>query len=1074
MQYPAANFPSLEFSGTLRPSQRDAVEIARRKLAEGHRRLHIVAPPGSGKTILGLYLWAEFVKRPALVLSPNSAIQAQWASKAAGFAVRDDRGIGESSEDPLTPGPSPDHRSGGARAGARGEELLTSTDSERPAWLTSLTYQAVTLPRRGDDDLDAAAVELWIESLIQKEQADDIDEARAWIEDLQRRNADYHAERLASYRKQHRDELAQTGEALPLLHASSRAVLQRLKERGVGLIILDECHHLLGHWGRVLADASEFLDGPIILGLTATPPDRDGKDQVDLDRYDQFFGPIDFEVPIPAVVKDGFLAPYQDLAYFVRPTAAEIDYVANIDDQFHELVQELCAERSETHVATEVASERGGVSSLTLDLSGMALATGDSRSTLSGDLPAASAVPLTKRVPLGVSPPVLPQKADAQEPGGLRHPAQSSNTLDDESGIESLPARLAPMPGWVMNVLTGLKHPTGVAADWSAFEKRDATFAKAACLFLLQRGLKLPKHVIPTELDDDGKTQFETEVLVPVIDRYVRHGLRRSHHPADRELAETAIGRMRLLGVQITETGCQACASPAGRVIAYSKSKMLALPEILRAERAVLGDRIRAVIVTDYEKTSAVSSEISHLLDEEAGGAMAAFRVLIGHAETNLLDPVLVTGSSVLVDGDLALRLKVEAETWLKAGRYEVELSLEAMPLTANVVRTSSSGRGRPDYEDRDALSFSVLSGRGADWCPRVYVALITELFQRGLTRCLVGTRGLLGEGWDAHKINVLIDLTTVTTSMSVNQLRGRSFRLDPDEPLKLANNWDVVCLAPEFTQGLDDYHRLIRKHGQLFGVTEDGVIEKGIGHVHAAFTELKPEGVEGSVGVLNEEMLARVGLRDAVRERWKIGQPYHPEPLRTVEVRPCATSGGGFPPFGNSKSAWTDASLSSAIGKALLGALTEAKLIGSRPALQVGERAGGYVRLFLEHASKEESGLFAESLQEMFAPLHKPRYVIPRSFDRVQITWLSRLLPGVVGRYFQRRESVLAMWHAVPSALAKNRELVAIFERHWQQHVSPGEAKYAYTGDGANIVKQARQQGLTPHGPVHVKEVFL
>ena len=143
-------------------------------------------------------------------------------------------------------------------------------------------------------------------------------------------------------------------------------------------------------------------------------------------------------------MKDGFLAPYQDLAYFVRPTAAEIDYVANIDDQFHELVQELCAERSETHVATEVASERGGVSSLTLDLSGMALATGDSRSTLSGDLPAASAVPLTKRVPLGVSPPVLPQKADAQEPGGFRHPAQSSNTLDDESGIENLPARLAP------------------------------------------------------------------------------------------------------------------------------------------------------------------------------------------------------------------------------------------------------------------------------------------------------------------------------------------------------------------------------------------------------------------------------------------------------------------------------------------------------------------------------------------------------------------------------------------------------------------------------------------------------
>ncbi|MEK6258529.1 MAG: DEAD/DEAH box helicase family protein [Planctomycetota bacterium] len=996
------DFPPLQFTGTLRPSQREAVEIARRKLAEGHRRLHIVAPPGSGKTILGLYLWAECVRRPALILSPNSAIQAQWATKAGGFC----------------PGLT--------------LEELTSTDSEQPRWLTSLTYQAVTLPRRGNEDLDAAAVELWLENLIQQNQARDADEAQRWIDDLRQHNPDYHGERLASYRKQHRDALAQAGQSLPLLHDSSRAVLQRLKDRGVGLIVLDECHHLLGHWGRVLADAHDFLDGPVVVGLTATPPDRDGKDQIDLDRYDEFFGPIDYEVPIPAVVKDGFLSPYQDLAYFVRPTSAEIDFVANIDDQFHALVRELCAERT----------------------------------------------------------PTPPQ-------------------LSEELVIE----RIAALPAWLTTTLAELRHPTGTSSDWNAFEKRDPMFAQAARVFLLQRQLPLPDDVPPPTLDAEAEEQPETTVLVPVIDRYVRHGLRRSPHPADRELAETAIQRMRLFGVQITETGCQTCASPAGRVIAYSKSKMQALPEILRAERAALGDRIRAVIVTDYEKTSAVSAEISHLLDEEAGGAMAAFRALLGHPDTDSLDPVLLTGSSVLVDDDLAPRLKSEAETWLKAKGFDVELSLEhsgSSPLSPACLGRSkdSGGEGRgeggiscsvanhaeevpttdewkeepltltlspPGRGARGQVkSFAILNGRGADWCPRVYVALITELFQRGLTRCLVGTRGLLGEGWDAHKINVLIDLTTVTTSMSVNQLRGRSFRLDPDEPTKLANNWDVVCLAPEFTQGLDDYHRLIRKHGQLFGVTEDGVIEKGIGHVHAAFTELKPEGVEGSVSVLNAEMLARVAARDAARERWKIGQPYHPEPLSTVEVRLRAGSDQGFPPFAGSKSPWTDKSLSHAIGMALLGALTETRLIATRPDLQVGERSGGYVRIFLENASKEESALFAESLQEIFAPLHKPRYVIPRSFDRLQTTWLSRLLPGVVGRYFQRRESVLAMWHGVPSALAKNRDLVSIFERHWQTHVSPGEAKYAYTGEGADIVQQARRSGQTPHGPVHVKEVFL
>ena len=63
------SFPAIRFRGELRPSQQDVVAIARRKLAEGKRRLHIVAPPGSGKTVLGLYLWAECVRRPALVIT---------------------------------------------------------------------------------------------------------------------------------------------------------------------------------------------------------------------------------------------------------------------------------------------------------------------------------------------------------------------------------------------------------------------------------------------------------------------------------------------------------------------------------------------------------------------------------------------------------------------------------------------------------------------------------------------------------------------------------------------------------------------------------------------------------------------------------------------------------------------------------------------------------------------------------------------------------------------------------------------------------------------------------------------
>ena len=63
---------------------------------------------------------------------------------------------------------------------------------------------------------------------------------------------------------------------------------------------------------------------------------------------------------------------------------------------------------------------------------------------------------------------------------------------------------------------------------------------------------------------------------------------------------------------------------------------------------------------------------------------------------------------------------------------------------------------------------------------------------------------------------------------MSINQLRGRSFRLDDLWPEKVANNWDIVCLADEYEKGFDDYLRFQRKHKQLYGVGDDGAIEKG------------------------------------------------------------------------------------------------------------------------------------------------------------------------------------------------------------------------------------------------------
>lgn len=938
----ASLFSEIQFQGRLRPSQAEAISVVKEQLDAGHKRLHIVAPPGSGKTVLGLYIWAHHIQCPALVLSPNSAIQSQWAARTSLFY---------SDEAP---------------------QNLISTEAERSALLNSLTYQAVTLPRRGDDDLEFAATQYWVEVLIYKEQAQDPWEAMTWINDLKTHNREYYEKRMRSYRKAVRDQSFLNGNALDMLHASSRRTLESFKSSDIGLIILDECHHLMGHWGRVLADAHDFLEQPVIIGLTATPPDEKGKLQEDIDRYHEFFGPIDYEVPIPAVVKDGYLAPYQDLAYFVRPTTDELTYIANTDDQLHQIVETLCT-------------------------------------------------------------PKEPESKEAQD------------------GI--LPVeRAEPMQDWLLHALQNLELPIGKVEDWTTFERRDPALADAARLFLQERGCALPNHVPPidTELLDEEIPKLT--YWAPVLDRYIRHRLRRSPSKEDQRLAETTIDHLRLLGMQITETGCQPCASPVGRVIAYSRNKVKSLIPILQAETESLQESVRAVVIADFEKTSATSAEVDHLLDAEAGGAIAAFKELIKHGKTEQLNPVLLTGSSVLVDDDIGDLLQTSAEKWLQEREIDVTLN-------------------REPFE-----GFYMLNGSGSQWSPRVYVEMITDLFQAGITRCLVGTRGLLGEGWDANKINVLIDLTIVTTSMTVNQLRGRSFRLDPSDPEKVANNWDVVCIAPEFTKGLDDYERFIKKHKTLFGVTDDGMIEKGVGHVHAAFTEMKPEGLEGSIQLLNSDMLSRAAQRAASRELWKIGKPYQGLPLKTIEIKPfCKVGAGwGFPPFSGIRSPWSSHSLTQAISSVVLESLQEAELLSESSSFHIGTRSGNYIRVFLDLATEEECDLFLEAVHQVFGPLQGTRYVIPRHVHQIKDTWISKLLPDLLGRYFRKQNQELVMLHSVPAELARNKRLVEIFQKYWNQYVSPGEALFAYRGEGAQLLEHASHAGLIPHSKIHMKETFL
>lgn len=100
----------LSFQGTWRPYQSRILESADTYLKDG--KIHIVAPPGSGKTTLGIELIRR-LGRPCLILSPTLVIRQQWLQRIReAFLERDDGNI-------------------------------LSDDIRQPALITSLTYQSL-------------------------------------------------------------------------------------------------------------------------------------------------------------------------------------------------------------------------------------------------------------------------------------------------------------------------------------------------------------------------------------------------------------------------------------------------------------------------------------------------------------------------------------------------------------------------------------------------------------------------------------------------------------------------------------------------------------------------------------------------------------------------------------------------------------------------------------------------------------------------------------------------------------------------------------------------------------------
>lgn len=227
---------AMRFFGTWRDYQARVLEEMDGYLDDG--RLHIVAAPGSGKTVLGLEAMRR-VGRPALVLSPSLTIRNQWADRLTPLFL-----------------PSLDNY-----------RAQISRDIAAPADMTIGTYQALHAAYARDSNFAAIAA------------------------------------------------------------------------LGPITLVLDECHHLRREWWSALFALRGRLEDVIIVALTATPP-YDAS-HAEWTRYEKLCGPIDAEIGVPELVRNGDLAPHQDHVHFSQPDADIVEALMRRRDAVFALAAQI-------------------------------------------------------------------------------------------------------------------------------------------------------------------------------------------------------------------------------------------------------------------------------------------------------------------------------------------------------------------------------------------------------------------------------------------------------------------------------------------------------------------------------------------------------------------------------------------------------------------------------------------------------------------------------------------------------------------------------------------------------------
>ena len=285
------------------------------------------------------------------------------------------------------------------------------------------------------------------------------------------------------------------------------------------------------------------------------------------------------------------------------------------------------------------------------------------------------------------------------------------------------------------------------------------------------------------------------------------------------------------------------------QLLTQSLGKLSGIADIFLTEYKSMGQDLRQLVLADYiRKDFSIYLGDNHATISQLG-VLPYFESIRRKAQEQEIPVSLavLSGSVVILPTDVASELK------------------ELLPQ----VRLSFSSIGHLDQKHYVQVVFPS-SAKGI-------VAAVTELFQRGRIQVLVGTKSLLGEGWDAPCVNSLILGSFVGSFMLSNQMRGRAIRIWSGHPEKTSNIWHLVAVQaqalitlpgeeprPESNQ---DLQTLSRRMEHFLGLAyNQESIETGLDRLDFP----KPPFKKKQISEYNERVKSLSKDRAGLRKKWQ------------------------------------------------------------------------------------------------------------------------------------------------------------------------------------------------------------